>query len=260
MSQLTWAPCGRRPRLASIRSRAIGILVIRASATPVRAFDEALTVAALAARYHDHIQSRSARYRERQAGLLDKWVLPALGDRLRLSGPLPPPSACSPTPVGTSRRPRSRASVRTCVRSSPSPTRADGRPATSTRCGSFPTPARPSTKAKPAGSSPARRSPPTTSAQLFKALQDLGEPTWALAMRLKHRCGARWGELIALRPRDIVFEPHRVIRIERAVEQTSTGRSIKATRNEHKRWSLFPTSLAEDLHGRVRAVADAQGP
>lgn len=35
---------------------------------------------------------------------------------------------------------------------------------------------------------------------LFAALVSLNEPTWALAMRLKHRSGARWGVLIALPP------------------------------------------------------------
>ena len=30
------------------------------------------------------------------------------------------------------------------------------------------------------------------------ALEELGEPMWALAMRIKHRAGVRWGELVAL--------------------------------------------------------------
>jgi len=40
-------------------------------------------------------------------------------------------------------------------------------------------------------------------------------------MRLTHRCGARWGELIALRACDVDFEPHRSIRISRALEQSA---------------------------------------
>ena len=67
-------------------------------------------------------------------------------------------------------------------------------------------------------------------AALFGALITLAEPTWALAMRLKHRSGLRWGELIALRPVDIGFAPHRVVHVHRAVEQSSKGRTMKTTK------------------------------
>ena len=35
-------------------------------------------------------------------------------------------------------------------------------------------------------------------ARLFVALEADGEHAWSVAMRLKHRSGVRWGELIAL--------------------------------------------------------------
>lgn len=83
--------------------------------------------------------------------------------------------------------------------------------------------------------------------RLFEALVDHGHPQWALAMRLKHRCGARWGELIALRPIDVSFEPQRVVRIHQAVEQSRHGTTIKPTKNRQQRVSVFPASLASDL-------------
>lgn len=56
--------------------------------------------------------------------------------------------------------------------------------------------------------------------RMFKALDAAGHPDCALAMRLKHRLGLRWDELIALRPVDLDFDPQRVIRVHRAVEQS----------------------------------------
>lgn len=97
-------------------------------------------------------------------------------------------------------------------------------------------------------------------ALLFKALEDRGEETWALAMRLKHRAGVRWGELIALRPTDLEFEPNRVVRVHRAVEQTKSARSIKSTKNEHKRSTFFPASLSQDLRTHAEDVRRRLGP
>jgi len=79
-------------------------------------------------------------------------------------------------------------------------------------------------------------------------------------MRLKHRSGARWGELIALRPVDLDFEPQRVVRIHRAVEQSARGMSIKTTKNRQQRVSTFPASLVADLRQRARDVDRAAGP
>lgn len=91
--------------------------------------------------------------------------------------------------------------------------------------------------------------------KLFSAMEGLGEESWALA----HRSGARWGELVALRPADIEFEPYRVVRIERAVEQSSAGMRIKATKNSQKRTSIFHASLCPELAEHVEAVRRDRG-
>jgi hypothetical protein len=44
-------------------------------------------------------------------------------------------------------------------------------------------------------------------AALFDALEALGHRRWAIAMRLCHRAGLRWRELVALQAQDIEFEP-----------------------------------------------------
>ncbi|MCC5954433.1 MAG: site-specific integrase [Acidimicrobiia bacterium] len=97
-------------------------------------------------------------------------------------------------------------------------------------------------------------------ARLFKALVEHGHPGWALAMRLKHRCGARWGELIALRPIDISFEPQRVVRIHRSIEQSQSGMAVKPTKNHQQRVSVFPASLAPDLRAWCEQVESNDGP
>jgi len=95
---------------------------------------------------------------------------------------------------------------------------------------------------------------------MFDALEAAGHPQWALAMRLKHRCGARWGELVALRPCDIDFEPRRVVRIGRAVEQSGQGFAIKSTKNRQRRTSVVPASLTDDLRAHCLKVEQAGGP
>lgn len=79
-------------------------------------------------------------------------------------------------------------------------------------------------------------------------------------MRLAHRSGVRWGELIALRPVDIDFEPHRIVRVHRAVEQSATGgRVFKTPKNAHQRTTIFPASLGEDLAARLEHVRTERG-
>jgi integrase len=96
--------------------------------------------------------------------------------------------------------------------------------------------------------------------RLFKALEAAGHPGWALAMRLKHRSGLRWGELIALRPVDLDFAPQRVVHVHRAVEQSRQGLAIKGTKNRQRRVSTFPASLVEPLQERTSLIEREQGP
>src|SRR5262245_35139479 len=94
---------------------------------------------------------------------------------------------------------------------------------------------------------------------LFEALEQLDHPIWALAMRLKHRSGLRWGELIVLRPRDIDVAPHRIVRVERAVEQSHLGRRIKTTKNRQHRYSVYPASLVAPLAAHIDDVRSRHG-
>jgi integrase len=95
-------------------------------------------------------------------------------------------------------------------------------------------------------------------AAIFAAFIELGSPAWSLGMRLASRSGVRWGELIALRGCDVDFEPHRIVRVQRAVEQSSRGLSFKMPKNAQKRTTMFPASLGADLAAHVAAVR-AQG-
>lgn len=96
---------------------------------------------------------------------------------------------------------------------------------------------------------------------LFSAMEKLKYKRWALAMRLKHRSGLRWGELIALQPIDLEFEPSRVVHVRRAVELPTKGRpSIKRPKNNHTRTSIFPKSLVDSLQELVDEVQATAGP
>lgn len=89
---------------------------------------------------------------------------------------------------------------------------------------------------------------PTNSA--WTSLRRLNPPAptqWAVAMNLKHRSGVRWGELIALRPSDLDFDGSRVIRVERAVEQSRTGARTQVDRDRQRHATTFPASLADPL-------------
>jgi integrase len=97
-------------------------------------------------------------------------------------------------------------------------------------------------------------------AALFAALERNGHHQWSVAMALKHRSGVRWGELAALRPSDIDFEETRVVRIERAVEESSKGLHVKTTKNRQRRVTTFPASLTAPLREWTTARERLVGP
>lgn len=229
--------------------------------TPVRGTaNEPRTVAALAARYLIHLAGRSTRYRERQEYLLRCWVLPVLGDA--------PVADWTPADSET---------VLNKARLQLAPSTVQTLGATMRALVTFahknrwlPRELDPmwlvsySIKAEFQGQAIGfvpRTSLPTDDecAAIFEQLAASGHEQWALAMRLKHRSGMRWGELIALRPCDLEFAPNRVVRIHRSVEQARTGMSIKTTKNEQKRVSMFPASLAVDLAEFVARVRSERG-
>lgn len=96
--------------------------------------------------------------------------------------------------------------------------------------------------------------------RLFRVLEIAGHPGWSIAMRLKHRSGTRWGELIALRPTDLDFAPRRIVRIHRAVEQSRHGLAVKSTKNRQQRVATFPASLVDPLRAWADHVEADRGP
>lgn len=213
------------------------------------------TVGVLASLYIDHLEGRSVRYRERQDGLLRCWILPKLAD-INVSDWTPALSEEVLRSAQAKLAAQSVQGVGSCMRSLVTfahksrwlPREVDPMWSVSY-----------SARAEYQGQAPLyvpRSSLPNDEqcAALFDAMATLGEPVWALAMRLKHRSGVRWGELVALRPCDIDFEPGRIVRVERAVEQSRQGRAIKTTKNTQKRTAVFPVSLTEELRAHVEAV------
>ena len=242
------------------RARELDKLQSSAAITPGR-LPTPSTVGGLIDRYFASLGSRSIRYAERQEYLLRMWVRPVLGD-LALT-------TWSPTDSETVLdRARKRLAPST-VQNVGSSMRAlvtfahknrwlarDADPMWLVRYS-------PSAEVQGqvVGFVP-RSSLPTDEEcnRMFKTLDDAGHPDWALAMRLKHRSGLRWGELIALRPVDIDFDPQRVIRVHRAVEQSRQGLAIKGTKNRQRRVTTFPASLVEPLEAWAHQAEVARGP
>lgn len=246
-------------REEAARAKARELESYLASNTPIHGCGDR-SVAALATAYLTHLEGRSRRYQERQEAVLRCWVLP------RLAGT--PVSDWSPAMseevLGAARRrlaPQTVQSLGSCMRSLVTfahksrwlPREVDPMWLVSYSIkGDF--------QGEAAGFVPRDLLPNESQCSaLFDALDQMGQPAWSLAMKLKHRSGVRWGELIALRPVDIEFEPHRVVKVHRAIEQSSRGRAIKSTKNKQRRTSLFPASLGNALSEHVETVRRLQG-
>jgi integrase len=218
------------------------------------------TVDGLIDRYLASLGSRSTRYAERQEYLLRIWVRPVLG-RLALASWT---SADSEAVLDRARKQLAPATVQNIGATM----RAVVTFAHKSRWFARDTDpmwlVRYSAKAEVQGQAVGfvqRTTLPTDAEciRLFDALEDAGHPSWALAMRLKHRSGLRWGELIALRPVDVDFGPERIIRVHRAVEESQQGLTIKGTKNRQRRVTTFPSSLVGPLEARSALVAHNQG-
>ena len=218
------------------------------------------TVGALASLYVTHLAGRSVRYQERQDAFLRCWILPRLG-KTPLAGWTSAMSEKVLTEARQRLAPQTVQSLGACMRSLVTfahksrwlPREVDPMWLVSySSKGEF--------QGEAVGFVPDDSLPNDDQcAALFDAFASLGEPTWGLAMRLKHRSGLRWGELIALQPADIEFEPHRVVHVHRAVEQSSRGTTIKTTKNKKKRSTLFPASMRSELAEHVEKVRHAAG-
>lgn len=223
------------------------------------------TVEDLARRYvDDHLTSKSNRYREKHQYLLRAWILPAIGSRPVIEWN----SAESDRVLASVRRAgRSDALVQdvgsamralvTYARRLRWLTARDDDPmwlvSYSTK----------STRQGETATFIPRSTLPTDDqcAALFDAMADQGQPRWALAMRLVHRSGLRWGELTGLQADDIELEPNRIVHVRRAVEQTSAGPpTLKRPKNGKTRTTFFPKSLADDLAQLVDDVTADHGP
>lgn len=213
------------------------------------------TVSHLAERYSaDHLAGLSLRYREKQEYVLRRWVLPRLG-ALHITQWTPADSMAVLAAVRAAGRSDAlvqdvgatmRALVtharrlRWLTSQSEDPMWMVGYSRRSTIQGEH-------SVYLPRASLPTDEE----CSALFAAMVDLGEPTWALAMRLTHRAGVRWGELVALQVDDIAFDP-RVVHVRRAVEQGQRGGPrIKLPKNGKVRTTIFPKSLVDDLTEHV---------
>jgi len=245
---------------AAARAKAREIEAHLARRAPLRPPTGHGTVAALAEGYLEHLGGRSVRYRERQQTIIRRWVLPHLGP-VEVFAWTPAHSERLVNAARASLSPATVQSVGSCLRSLVTFAHKSGwLPREADPMWHVAYSARAEHQGQAVGFIPRDTLPSDDQClQLFDALAALGQPTWALAMRLAHRSGARWGELIALRPSDIDFEPTRIVRIHRAVEQSARGRAFKAPKNAQKRTAVFPASLASDLAGHVEAVRNKQG-
>lgn len=242
------------------RSKARELEHLIAQAVPVIGPQDeaALTVAYLAERYvSDHLSGLSLRYREKQQYLLRRWILPSLGST-QISRWTPADS------MGVLSGVRGAGGSDALVQDVGSAMRGLVTHARRLRWLTSQSDdpmwmvsysQRASFQGEHAVYVPRPALPTDAECDaLLAAFAAHGEPVWALAMRLKHRSGLRWGELVALQADDIGFDP-RVVHVRRAVEQGQRGQpSIKLPKNGRVRTSIFPKSLVDDLGDRVEQV------
>lgn len=251
----------KAPTEADARARARELEAHLASAVPLgRTSSGPRTVAALVDAYLLSLAGRSVRYQERQESILRTWVLPRLGD-VGVTAWTP---ADSETLLNLARARLAPATVQNVGSSLRSlvtfahKSRWLGREVDPMWRVAY------SSKAEHQGQAegfiPRDALPNDEQCEaLFDVLSQSGESAWAFGMRLASRSGVRWGELIALRPCDVGFEPRRVVRVHRAVEQSRQGLSFKVPKNAQKRTTIFPASIADGLTAHVAGVRAVGG-
>lgn len=252
----------KAPTEAAARARARELEAHLASAVPLGpTAGGARTVAALARSYRQALTGRSLRYQERQDSILRTWVLPHLG-HLSVAAWTPAHSESVINAARAKLAPATVQNIGSCLRSLVTfahKSRWLSREVDPMWRVSYSI--KPEHQGEAPGFIPRDELPNDEQCEaLSAAFVDLGAPEWALAMRLASRSGVRWGELIALRPCDIDFEPHRVVRVSRSVEQSRQGLAFKAPKNAQRRTTIFPASLTPTLRTHVEVVAAKAGP
>lgn len=246
---------------ADARARARELEAHLASAVPLGpGANGPRTVAALAEAYRQSLGERSLRYRERQESILRTWVVPHLGE-LAVVAWTPADSESVLNAARAKLAPATVQNVGSCLRSLVTfahKSRWLGREVDPMWHVGYS--AKAEHQGEAAGFIPRDELPNDEQLEsLFAAFGRLGAASWALAMRLASRSGVRWGELIALRPCDIGFEPHRVIRVHRSVEQSSQGLAFKAPKNSQRRTTIFPASMTGAVRAHVESVTARHG-
>jgi integrase len=255
----------RTEERARAKAREFEELVAQTAPIRDRSGEGPRTVERLAASYaDDHLSGLSLRYREKQEYVLRRWVLPHIGSRTVSAWT----SADSSAVISAVRRAGASdalvqdvgAAMRglvTHARRLRWLTRQSEDPMWMVRYAKTASVQAAASVYVPRGSLPTDEQ----CAALFDAMEALGHMRWAIAMRLAHRAGLRWGELIALQADDIQFEPARVVHVRRAVEQGARGpATLKAPKNGKVRTTIFPKSLVDDLHDIVDGAIARGGP
>jgi len=235
-----------------------------AQAAPIHDEHGPRTVARLADRYlTDHAAGLSTRFREKQEHLFNRWILPRIGEHI-ITAWSPAHSAaviadvrkagCSDATVqdvGGAMR-----ALATHARRLRWLTAQSEDPLWTVKY------AKRSAVQGAAAVYVPRSSLPTDEEcdRLFDAIDELGHAQWATAMRLAHRSGVRWGELVALQADDVDFDL-RVVHVRRAVEQPKSGRpTIKTPKNGKSRTTIFPKSLVPEIEALVERTRSERGP
>jgi integrase len=259
-----FAKC-RTEEAARAKARELDDFVGQAAPIRDRQGEGPRTVERLAQSYvDDHLSGLSLRYREKQQYVLRRWVLPHIGSRMVTAWS---PADSSAVIAAARKAGVSDALVQdvggamrglvTHARRLRWLTRQSEDPMWLVRYAK-------TTSVQGASSAYVPRSSLPTDEQcaaLFDALESLGQHRWATAMRLTHRAGLRWGELIGLQPHDIEFQPARVVHVRRAVQQGVRGpATLKAPKNGKVRTTIFPKSLVDGLREIVHETNAAGGP
>lgn len=248
---------------ARARAREIDDRIATARSVHELTDERSRTVQILADRYvEDHLSTLSLRYRERQEYLLGLWILPRIGTLLLRDWTAAESQAVLTAVRRAGRSPALVQDVGATMRALVSHARRLRwlGPQSDDPMWMVSYSKRSTIQGASAMYIP-RASLPTDAEciDLFEAMVANEEATWALAMRLKHRSGLRWGELTALQAGDISFDP-RSIRVTRAVEQgRSAPPTIKGTKNGTERTAIFPRSLVEDLQRHASEVIERHG-